>query len=120
MLNKQNGTSFFIFILSTWSTITYTSIKHEHWSCFLVYQLIAHGRWFSPGTPASSTTKTRRHDIAESGVKHNKTNQIKYIKEKKTGALLKNSSSIPNRTKATNSSDSQINLTEQRLFVLLG
>jgi hypothetical protein len=30
-----------------------------------VYQLLAHGRWFSPGTPASSTTKTGRHDIAE-------------------------------------------------------
>jgi hypothetical protein len=29
------------------------------------YQLLAHGRWFSPGTPASSTTKTCRHDIAE-------------------------------------------------------
>jgi hypothetical protein len=28
-----------------------------------VYQLLAHGRWFSPGTPASSTTKTGRHDI---------------------------------------------------------
>jgi hypothetical protein len=27
-----------------------------------VYQLIAHGRWFSP---ASSATKTGRHDIAE-------------------------------------------------------
>jgi hypothetical protein len=24
-----------------------------------------YGRWFSPGTPASSTTKTGRHDIAE-------------------------------------------------------
>ena len=34
-----------------------------------VYQLLAHGRWFSPGTPVSSTTKTARHDIAESGVK---------------------------------------------------
>jgi hypothetical protein len=31
-----------------------------------VYQLLAHGRWFSPGTPVSSTTKTGRHDIAES------------------------------------------------------
>jgi hypothetical protein len=31
------------------------------------YQLLAHGRWFSP---ASSTTKTGRHDIAESDVKH--------------------------------------------------
>jgi len=30
-----------------------------------VYQLLAHGRWFCPGTPASSTTKTGRHDIAE-------------------------------------------------------
>jgi hypothetical protein len=27
-----------------------------------VYQLLAHGRWFSP---AFSTTKTGRHDIAE-------------------------------------------------------
>jgi hypothetical protein len=30
-----------------------------------VYQLLTHGRWFSLGTPASSTTKTGRHDIAE-------------------------------------------------------
>ena len=30
-----------------------------------VYQLFAYGWWFSPGTPASSTTKTGRHDIAE-------------------------------------------------------
>jgi hypothetical protein len=30
-----------------------------------VYQLPAHVRWFSPGTPDSSTTKTDRHDIAE-------------------------------------------------------
>ena len=29
------------------------------------YQLLAHGRWFPSGTPASSTTKTGRHDIAE-------------------------------------------------------
>ena len=29
------------------------------------YQLLAHGRWFSLGTPASSTTKTGCHDIAE-------------------------------------------------------
>jgi hypothetical protein len=35
--------------------------------------LLAHGRWLSLGTPASSTTTTGRHDIseifAESGVK---------------------------------------------------
>jgi len=30
-----------------------------------VYQLLAHGRWVSPVTPASSTTITGRHDIAE-------------------------------------------------------
>jgi hypothetical protein len=30
-----------------------------------VYQLLAHGRWFSLGTPVSSTTKTGCHDIAE-------------------------------------------------------
>ena len=30
-----------------------------------VYQLLPHGRWFSPGNPTSSTTKTGRHDIAE-------------------------------------------------------
>ena len=30
------------------------------------YQLLAHGRWFSP---ASSTTKTRRHDILEISLK---------------------------------------------------
>jgi hypothetical protein len=29
------------------------------------YQLLAHGRWFSPGIPASFTTKTGRHDIAK-------------------------------------------------------
>jgi hypothetical protein len=27
--------------------------------------LLAHDRWFSPGTPASSTSKTGHHDIAE-------------------------------------------------------
>ena len=45
-----------------------------------VYQLFAQGRWFSPGTPASSTTKTGRHDIAEIllkvALKHQKPNQI--------------------------------------------
>ena len=44
-----------------------------------VYQLLAHGRWFSPGTPASSITKTGRHDIAEILLKValNTINQIK-------------------------------------------
>jgi hypothetical protein len=39
--------------------------------------LLAHGRWFSPGTPASSTTKTGRHDIAE--ILLNTINQIFQI-----------------------------------------
>jgi hypothetical protein len=30
-----------------------------------VYQLLAQSRWFSPGTPASSITKTGHRDIAE-------------------------------------------------------
>jgi hypothetical protein len=46
--------------------------------------LLAHGRWFSSGTPASSTTKTGRHDIAEIllkvALKGNKSNQIKSEK----------------------------------------
>jgi hypothetical protein len=45
--------------------------------------LLAHGWWFSPGTPASSTTKTGRHDIAEIllklALKHNKSNQINHF-----------------------------------------
>jgi hypothetical protein len=43
-----------------------------------VYQLLTHGRWFFP---ASSTTKTGRHDIADIllkvELKHQKSNQIK-------------------------------------------
>jgi hypothetical protein len=41
--------------------------------------LLAHGRWFSLGTSASSTTKTGRHDIADIlrkvTLKHQKSNQ---------------------------------------------
>ena len=42
--------------------------KTVHWTrnaSDKVYQLLAYGRWFSPGTPASSTTTTGRNDIAE-------------------------------------------------------
>jgi hypothetical protein len=50
-----------------------------------VYQLLAHGRWFSPGTSVSSTTITGCHDIAEIllkvALKHQKCNQIlQYIR----------------------------------------
>ena len=50
------------------------------------YQLLAHGRWFSPVSPASSTTKTGRHDIAEillkvalSTINQIKSNQINLM-----------------------------------------
>jgi hypothetical protein len=49
-----------------------------------VYQLLAHGRWFSPGTPASSTTKTGRHDIVEILLKvalNTKNQSIIYLEE---------------------------------------
>ena len=36
---------------------------------YKIYQLPAHGRWFSPGTPAFSTTKTGLHDIAKTLLK---------------------------------------------------
>ena len=42
-----------------------------------VYQFLAHGWWFSLGTPASSTTKTGRHDIAEILLKVAINDQIK-------------------------------------------
>ena len=44
-----------------------------------VYQFLAHGRWFSPAT---STTKTGRHDIAEILLKvalNTKSNQISHV-----------------------------------------
>ena len=48
-----------------------------------VYQLHANGRWFPPGTPASSTAKTGRHAIAEIllkvALKHQKSNQIQSM-----------------------------------------
>jgi hypothetical protein len=37
-----------------------------------VIKLLAHGRWFSPGTPASSTIKTGRQ-------KHQKSNHLTYL-----------------------------------------
>jgi hypothetical protein len=47
--------------------------------------LLGHGRWFFPGTPTSSTTKTGRHDIAEILLKvalstKNQINQINQIR----------------------------------------
>jgi hypothetical protein len=48
--------------------------------------LLVRGRWFSPGTPASSTTKTGRHDIAEMLLKValSTINQIKSLVERRS------------------------------------
>jgi hypothetical protein len=42
-----------------------------------VYQLLAHGRWFSPGTPASSTTKTEI--LLKVALNTKKSNQINQL-----------------------------------------
>ena len=44
--------------------VNYKKVHSARSASDKVYQLLAHGRWFSPGTQASSTTKTGRHDIA--------------------------------------------------------
>ena len=49
-----------------------------------VYQLLAHGRWFSPGTPASSSCKTGHHNIAEILLKVT----LKHPKKKKKSSII--------------------------------
>jgi hypothetical protein len=53
--------------------------------------LLAHGQWFSPGTPASPTTKTGRHDLVEILLKValNTKNQIKSNHMRATRTPLK-------------------------------
>jgi hypothetical protein len=41
------------------------SIYKDVLECTPALNQTGQGQWFSPGTPASSTTKTGRHDIAE-------------------------------------------------------
>jgi hypothetical protein len=55
------------------------------------HDLLVHGRWFSPGTPASSTTKTGRHDIAEILLKV----ALKHQKIKKSNHLRFTDSDYP-------------------------
>jgi len=43
----------------SWRGVLYTTL------CDKVCQLLATGRWFSSGTPVSSTNKTNCHDITE-------------------------------------------------------
>jgi hypothetical protein len=58
------------------------NLFHFIMQCFF-YLKVPHGRWFSPGTPASSTTKTGRHEIVEVLLKValNTKNQIKSFKQ---------------------------------------
>jgi hypothetical protein len=53
-----------------------------------VYQLFAHGRWFTPGSSVSSTTKTGRHDIVEILLKA-ALNTINQIKSQQTNWLFR-------------------------------
>ena len=60
-------------------TTTYAISAYHHWFILVrisirarcttlsdsVCQLLATGRWFSPGSPVSSTNKTDRHEITE-------------------------------------------------------
>jgi hypothetical protein len=59
-----------------------------------VYQLLAHDRWFSPGTPASSTTKTDRHVIAEIllkvALKHQRSINLTELQVQQIGSFLHN------------------------------
>jgi hypothetical protein len=43
------------------------------------YELLAHGRWFPPGTLAFSTNKIGRHDIDEISLKVALNTIIQYI-----------------------------------------
>ena len=59
-----------------------------------VYQLLAQGRWFSPGTPASSTTKTGHHEMAEILLKvtlntKNQSHQTNHRSEEGHGLFLR-------------------------------
>ena len=53
----NNASPGFVNYKKRWTRIVAASDK--------AYQLLAHDQWFPPATPASSTTKTGRHDIAE-------------------------------------------------------
>jgi len=48
-----------------WVRIPLKQSVHDTPLCDKSCQWFATGRWFSPGTPVSSTDKTHRHDIAE-------------------------------------------------------
>ena len=51
--------------LTLWVRILGMMGVHDTTLCDKLCQLLAAGRWFSPGTPVSSTNETDSHDIAE-------------------------------------------------------
>ena len=67
-------------MFSFWTSSEYMAASDK------VYQLLTHGRWFFLGIPASSTTKTGRHDTTEIllkvALKHQKSNQIRISGQK--------------------------------------
>ena len=78
-------------------------ISHSTTASDKVYQLLAHGRWLSPGTPASFTTKTGRHDIAEILLKvalstKNKIKSSNHVAQRKSGLIkqfIRSNSVVP-------------------------
>jgi hypothetical protein len=60
-------------------------VHSTHSTSDKVYQLLAHGRWFSP---ASSTTKTGRHDIAEIKQKQSIVRKTFTLKELKFSIFI--------------------------------
>ena len=80
LLNILKCISMFILLPLTINWIMFKCFIHIKWRgrrgrdgmvvgsttiCDKVCQLLATGRWFSPGPPASSTNITDRHDITE-------------------------------------------------------
>jgi hypothetical protein len=61
--------------------INYKKVHSTHNPSDKVDQLLAYGRWFFPGTTASSTTKAGRHDIAEILLKVSLNTKNKIIKK---------------------------------------
>jgi hypothetical protein len=63
VFSKGENQRFLYILLISFASFTYK----EHCQCTIsnVCQWLATGRWFSPGTPVSSTNKTDHHDIAE-------------------------------------------------------
>jgi hypothetical protein len=51
--------------LTLWVRSQFMRAVQETTLCDKVCQWLATGRWFSPGTPVSSTNKTDSHDISE-------------------------------------------------------